>query len=92
MKVSELIEELKKYPQDMPCVVNAWYQGGYDSIRPLEKIKIVLNKRTSYYNGEHSDFYPNDTDKSHVEALLFPWDYEKKQLRGFTPLFLFCKC
>lgn len=53
MKVKDLIEELKKYPDDMP-VMKAGYEGGYkDVFIPVEKDNILLNVNTEWYYGPH---------------------------------------
>lgn len=49
MKVSELIDELKKFPQDAEVVVD--YDNGYE-IQPIE----------FYY---YHEYYPTDFDRLH---------------------------
>lgn len=49
MKVSELIDELKKWPQDAEVVVD--YDNGYE-IQPIEL----------YY---YPEYYPTDFDRLH---------------------------
>jgi hypothetical protein len=52
MTVSELIEELQKYPQDIRVVVRG-YEGGVDDVGYLEDTYISLNENTAWYYGKH---------------------------------------
>lgn len=53
MTVSELIEQLKNYPSDMPVVVLG-YEGGYnDAGLTTEEIIFNANKNGPWYYGKH---------------------------------------
>ena len=42
MTISELIEQLKKYPSDMRVIIHG-YEGGYDDINHFKEQEIILN-------------------------------------------------
>ena len=42
MTISELIEQLKKYPSDTRVIIPG-YEGGYDDIKEIQEEAIVLN-------------------------------------------------
>jgi hypothetical protein len=66
MTVSQLIEELKNYPQDLPVVVSG-YEGGYNDVDAFENIDIVLDYHTAWYYGRHEDvknIYNEDKKKN----------------------------
>lgn len=68
MIISELIEQLRKYPPEMRVVVSG-YEGGYNDISLLYECRIILNVNTEKYYGQHeSAVNPNDPDA--VPALL----------------------
>ena len=52
MKISELIEQLKNYPQDLQVVVSG-YEGGYDDVIKIQKIKVILNHNKDRFRGKH---------------------------------------
>ena len=75
MLVGELIEALRKYPEDLRVVVNG-YEEGYDDLTP-ERIftaKISLNTGKHEWEGRHGDprFLEEKTLKRAelVEALV----------------------
>ena len=56
MKVRDLIELLKDYPEDMRVVVNG-YEQGYDDLSPpqISVISIALDIGTEDWEGQHGD-------------------------------------
>ena len=55
MTTKQLIEELQKYPEDMP-VMKCGYEGGYvDIATPVEKENILLNVNTDWWYGPHGN-------------------------------------
>ena len=52
MKVSELIEELKKFPADLRVVVNG-YEGGFSDPRIGSVIDIELDVNSEWFYGPH---------------------------------------
>ena len=52
MTISELIEQLKKYPSDMRVVIPG-YEGGYDDIKHFQEEAIMLNFNDNSYEGVH---------------------------------------
>ena len=55
MIVSELIEELRKLPQDSMVVVNG-YEGGVRTVTLATPTTIALNVNTEWYYGEHEQY------------------------------------
>lgn len=51
MKVKDLIERLKKYPDDMDVVVYG-YESDYDKIRSITTIDLYENENHSWWDGE----------------------------------------
>jgi hypothetical protein len=62
MTVAELLEELKKLPQDMLVMVQG-YEGGYDNAEVQNNGSVLLNdnwdgqEKLSWYNGRHGECY-----------------------------------
>lgn len=54
MKVKELIEKLKQYPQDRRVVVSG-YEGGVDDIYRINEIPILINYHARWYYGKHEE-------------------------------------
>lgn len=52
MKVKELIEELKKLPEDSMVVVSG-YEGGVDEVTNLDEVKLTLHVNNVSYYGAH---------------------------------------
>lgn len=74
MKIKELLEKLKEFPEDLEVMVHG-YEGGYKNIKFLEIDNFVLNYRPKDgYYGPHE--LKNDTidclleDKKVIKALL----------------------
>ena len=76
MTVKELVELLRKYPDDLRVVVNG-YEDGFDDVSPerISVIKIQLDTQTYDWEGQHSDFHGSETEITDnakiVEALVF---------------------
>jgi len=49
--VAELIEELKKFPQDVPVLVSG-YEDGFENIMPLTIQKLTHKPESQYWIGE----------------------------------------
>ncbi len=49
--VARLIEELKKFPPDMP-VITSGYEGEYENIMSPKCIKVKFVPNEPYYNGQ----------------------------------------
>ena len=66
MTVAELIEKLKKMPQDMMVVIPG-YEGGYDNPE-LKRDELIADanwdgkSKNSWYNGRHDECYKMDGD------------------------------
>ena len=50
--VKDLIEELQKCDPNMPVMLNG-YEGGLNSVRYTEVVKVTLNCNTEWYYGRH---------------------------------------
>lgn len=76
MTVRELVEFLKKYPDDLRVVVNG-YEDGYDDILPnrISTTKIQLDAGKHDWEGQHGDPpYEGEKkidDAKIVDALVF---------------------
>lgn len=66
MTVSEMIEKLKEFPQDMR-VIRAGYEGGFSDIDEFNYTPIKLNKNTAWYYGKHDS--PRDEEVADETAL-----------------------
>ena len=75
MTVKELMEHLRKYPDDLRVVVNG-YEDGFDDLWPerISVIKIQLDTQIHDWEGQHSGFYDSEKeitdDAEIVEALV----------------------
>jgi len=61
MRIKELIEKLKSYPNDLKVLVDG-YEGGFSEISVVTKTKVKLNTNTESYNGPHDEVEGADTD------------------------------
>ena len=52
MTVKELIEALKKMPEDTRVVISG-YEGGYNDVSELNEIRINPDVNTAWYYGKH---------------------------------------
>lgn len=50
--ISDLIEALTKFPQDL-LVITKGYEGGYKEIKCLENQEILLDINDAWYYGPH---------------------------------------
>lgn len=74
MTVKQLIEELKKVPEDMQDNINVFvrgYEGGYNDAKFKLKINdFHLNYYTEWYYGKHeivdSTYYKQDNNKKDI--------------------------
>ena len=66
MKISELIEQLKKYPPNMRVIIPA-YESTYDDVNALYETEILLNVNPGWYFGDHEDAGSKKSDET---ALL----------------------
>jgi hypothetical protein len=68
VKVKELIEALKDYPEDMMVVLRG-YEGGYSEITDSCEIMLALvDNADRWYFGEHEK--ANEYTKNAVQAVL----------------------
>jgi len=49
--IAQLIEELKKFPPEMP-VITSGYEGEYENIISPKRIKVKFVPNEPYYNGQ----------------------------------------
>ena len=66
-KVKDLIEELKKFPQELPVLTDG-YEGDYENIlKPF--ISIVKEvKKAPYWDGQFQEL--NSTNENGIKALI----------------------
>jgi hypothetical protein len=79
MTISELIEKLKEYPQDLRVVVRG-YEDGLNDVVGFKEMEIYLNYNTEFWEVEkHEEATPS------TESYIHSDKYEKVpalQLRG----------
>lgn len=74
MKIKELISLLEKEDQDLQVVVDG-YEGGYDSLKKLDKVCITKNTKKEkdpaslWYLGEYNECI---SDENSEHAILLP--------------------
>jgi hypothetical protein len=70
MTIAELIEELKKYPQDTRVVIRG-YEGGVNDVDYVEETEIYLNynKGVWYYGLHETVEYSTQKDCEKVPAV-----------------------
>lgn len=66
MKVSELIEALQCFPQDL-IVITEGYEDGYDTIKEIKTLNISANSSNHWWNGE---FIKNDNPFLGTDAVF----------------------
>lgn len=67
MKVSELINRLKDFPQDLMVVVSG-YEGGVNDVTTFEECVIKRDINTEWYYGKHEIiYYPGDVENNALE-------------------------
>jgi len=63
MKIRDIIDQLSQFDSDMEVVVNG-YEDGFDSIKSISIIPVVLNYNTEKdYYGAHSSFSVEELKK-----------------------------
>ena len=68
-KVKDLIEELKKLPQELPVLTNG-YESEYENIlKPFVSI-IKEVKEAPYWDGQFQEL--NSKDENGIEVLIIP--------------------
>lgn len=67
MKVKELIEQLQQYNPETLVLIPG-YEGGYEDVKRIEKIGVVLNYNKESYYGPH-ELIDNIIDKSKLQTL-----------------------
>ncbi len=65
---AQLIEELKKFPPEMP-VVTSGYEGEYENILPLKIISVKYIPDEPYYNGQFQCVNEAEIDAFSVVAI-----------------------
>ena len=65
--VAELIEELKKHPQDLPVLVSG-YEDGFENIMPLTIIKLNHKPESQYWIGEFQT--AEEENEGDLEAVV----------------------
>lgn len=65
--VAELIQELKKYPQDLPVLVSG-YEDGFENIMPPVTQKLIRNPEAPYYVGEFQT--AEEESEGDLEAIV----------------------
>lgn len=66
--VAQLIEELKKFPPDMPVITNG-YEGEYENILPPKIITVKFVPDEPYYNGQFHLVRVNENDAFEAVAI-----------------------
>lgn len=70
MTVKELINKLKEYPDDTPCVVSG-YEGGLSDIEQVYSDKVFLDvHRDDNYYGPHEFIRSTDDYYADYEQTL----------------------
>ena len=65
--VAELIEALKKYPQDLPVLVSG-YEGGFENILPPIIEKLNHKPENPNWNGEFQ--IAEEENETDLEAVV----------------------
>jgi hypothetical protein len=65
--VAELIEVLKKYPQDLPVLVSG-YEGGFENIMPPIIEKLTHKPENQYWDGEFQT--AEEENEGDLEAVV----------------------
>lgn len=68
-KVKDLIEELKKYPQDLPVLTNG-YESEYENILKPFVLNVKEVKEAPYWDGQFPEL--NSEDENGVKVLIIP--------------------
>lgn len=65
--VAELIEALKKYPQDLPVLVSG-YESGFENLLPPIKERLVRKPENQYWDGEFQ--ITEEENEESLEAVV----------------------
>ena len=65
--VAELIEVLKKYPQDLPVLVSG-YEGGFENIMPPTMEKLKYKPENPNWDGEFQT--AEEENEGDLEAVV----------------------
>jgi hypothetical protein len=68
MTVKELIEALKKQPQDKKVVIRS-YDSGYDEAKYLEFVQVKEDPDHPWWNGSYAYVWEMDRDGNTIEAV-----------------------
>lgn len=68
MKVKDLIEKLKEYPEDM-IVVSDGYEDGFDTIKDVRIIEAYRDKNKSWWNGDYNKHKIDGVEKEEILYL-----------------------
>lgn len=59
--VKDLIEDLKKLPQDFPVLVSG-YEDGFENILKPKTLKVKHKPKNAYWSGEFQETEKTDND------------------------------
>ena len=65
--VAELIEALKKYPQDLPVLVSG-YEGGFENILPPIIERLIYKPENQNWDGEFQ--IAEEENEADLEAVV----------------------
>lgn len=71
MTVEQLINELEKFPKNLPVLVNG-YECGYCDISKVVPTKVKLNVHIEDFNGPHDETVDADTDVVRIVRIENP--------------------
>ena len=66
--VSQLIEILKTFPQDLP-VFTSGYENGFENFHHPDIVNVKHHPQNAYYDGEFQPAEPDD--KASFQAVVF---------------------
>jgi hypothetical protein len=71
MKAHELIEKLKTLDPNANIMVLG-YEGGYNDVKTLEEIEVVLNHHEEWYYGKHelAEYVRKKENKEIVKGIV----------------------
>ena len=75
--IKQLIEELEKFPPNMPVITNG-YEGEYENIMPPNIIMVKFVPDEPYYNGQFQQTV--ETDKNAFEAVVISREFRPYNL------------
>jgi hypothetical protein len=68
MTAKQLINHLKELPPETHICVKG-YEGGLDYIELLREVKILHNRNTEWYYGNHEEVL--DADNKHFDEIVW---------------------